>query len=97
MSLYIKKGKNMKKIALILTLLASFANADKIVKLDITGMMCPACVSNVKNSINSINGVKNTDVFLKSQKAEVTTDNATKPEDLCAVVVKAGYGCKVAK
>lgn len=87
----------MKKIALILALLASFASADKVVKLDITGMMCPACVSNVKTSLSAVSGVKNTDVFLKSQKAEVTTENAIKPEDLCAAVVKAGYGCKVAK
>ena len=43
------------------------------------------------------NGVKNTDVFLKSGKAEVTTADSTKPEVLCGAVVKAGYECKVAK
>jgi len=44
-----------------------------------------------------VNGVKNSDVFLRSGTAEVTIENNTKPEDLCVAVVKAGYGCKVAK
>lgn len=87
----------MKKIALIIALFASMASADKIVKLDIQGMMCPACVSNVKSSLSGVNGVKNSDVFLRSGTAEVTTENTTKPEALCEAVVKAGYGCKVAK
>lgn len=87
----------MKKITLILALFASFASADKVVTLDIKGMMCPACVSNVKSSLNGVDGVKNTDVFLKSGKAEVTTADSTKPEVLCGAVVKAGYECKVAK
>ncbi len=30
------------KIALIIALFASFASADKVVKLDIQGMMCPS-------------------------------------------------------
>lgn len=87
----------MKRIALVLAFFISIVSADKVVKLDIKGMMCPACVSNVKSSLNGVNGVKNTDVFLRSGTAEVITEDSTKPEVLCGAVVKAGYECKVAK
>lgn len=87
----------MKKIILAITLALSFASADQLIKLQITGMMCPACVSNVKSSLNSTAGVKETTVFLKNGTAEVKADNSVKPEALCGAVKTAGYGCKVAK
>ncbi len=87
----------MKKTILAVTLALSFASADQLIKLNIKGMMCPACVSNVKTSLNSTNGVKDTTVFLKNGTAEVKADNSVKPEALCAAVKTAGYECKVAK
>ncbi len=87
----------MRKSILAITLLLSLANADQLIKLQITGMMCPACVSNVKSSLNGTTGVKETTVFLKNGTAEVKADSSVKPEALCTTVKSAGYGCKVAK
>jgi copper chaperone CopZ len=87
----------MKKIILMISLALSFASADQLIKLQITGMMCPACVSNVKSALNGTSGVKETTVFLKNGTAEVKADNSVKPEALCTTVKTAGYGCKVTK
>jgi len=87
----------MKKTILLVGLILSVASADKVVKLQITGMMCPACVSNVKSSLNGTTGVKDTTVFLKNGTAEVKADNSVKPEALCTTVKSAGYGCKITK
>lgn len=87
----------MRKTILAITLVLSLANADQVVKLQITGMMCPACVSNVKSSLNGTAGVKDTTVFLKNGTAEVKADSSVKPETLCTSVKSAGYGCKITK
>jgi len=87
----------MKKIILAIAACVSVMSADQLIKLNIKGMMCPACVSNVKTSLNGVKGVKETTVFLKSGTAEVKTDDATKPEALCDAVKQAGYECSVAK
>ncbi|MGW8170051.1 MAG: heavy-metal-associated domain-containing protein [Sulfurovaceae bacterium] len=87
----------MKKTFLAIAACVSVMSADQLIKLNIQGMMCPACVSNVKTSLNSVQGVKETTVFLKSGTAEVKADNATKPAALCDAVKQAGYECSVAK
>lgn len=87
----------MKKTILAIAACVSLVSADQLIKLNIQGMMCPACVSNVKTSLNNVKGVKETTVFLKSGTAEVKADNATKPEALCDAVKEAGYECAVAK
>lgn len=87
----------MKKVLLSLTLLVAVSGADQLVKLNIDGMMCPACVKNVKGSLSEVNGVKEASVYLKEGRAEVKASDGTKPEAMCDAVKKAGYGCKVAK
>ena len=87
----------MKKTILAIAACVSLVSADQLIKLNIQGMMCPACVSNVKTSLNNVKGVKETTVFLKSGTAEVKADNATKPEALCDAVKEAGYECAVVK
>ena len=87
----------MKKVLLSLCALVAVASADELVNLKIDGMMCPACVKNVKGSLSEVNGVKDATVYLKDGRAEVKASDGTKPEVMCDAVKKAGYGCKVAK
>ncbi|MDD5160631.1 MAG: cation transporter [Sulfuricurvum sp.] len=87
----------MKKVLLSLCTLVAVASADQLVNLKIDGMMCPACVKNVKGSLNDVTGVKESTIYLKEGKAEVKAADGTKPEAMCAAVKKAGYGCAVAK
>lgn len=87
----------MKKVLLLLTALIAVASADQLVNLKIEGMMCPACVKNVKGSLNEVNGVKDASIYLKEGRAEVKASDGTKPEAMCDAVKKAGYGCSVAK
>lgn len=87
----------MKKVLLSLCALIAVASADQLVNLKIEGMMCPACVKNVKGSLADVKGVKESTVYLKEGKAEVKAVDGTKPESMCDAVKKAGYGCSVAK
>ena len=87
----------MKKVLLSLVALVAVSSADQLVKLNVSGMMCPACVKNVKGSLNDVKGVKETTVYLKEGKAEVKAADGTKAEEMCDAVKKAGYGCSVAK
>jgi len=87
----------MKKVLLTLCALVAVASADQLVNLKIDGMMCPACVKNVKGSLADVKGVKDSTVYLKEGKAEVKASDGTKPEAMCDAVKKAGYGCSVAK
>ncbi|WP_295054733.1 heavy metal-associated domain-containing protein [Sulfuricurvum sp.] len=87
----------MKKILLSLMALVAIASADQLVKLNVSGMTCPACVKNVKGSLNEVSGVKESAVYLKEGKAEVKASDGTKADSLCDAVKKAGYGCSVAK
>ncbi len=87
----------MKKVLLSLCALVAVASADQLVNLKIEGMMCPACVKNVKGSLADVKGVNESTVYLKEGKAEVKAADGTKPEAMCDAVKKAGYGCSVAK
>ena len=87
----------MKKILLIAVAMASIAAADQLTTLKIEGMMCPACVKNVKASLGDVKGVKESTVYLKEGKAEVIATDGTSSETMCDAVKKAGYGCKVTK
>ncbi|MBV5349205.1 cation transporter [bacterium] len=77
--------------------MVSIASADQLTSLKIEGMMCPACVKNVKGTLNEVKGVNETTVYLKEGKAEVKSADGVKPEAMCDAVKKAGYGCKVTK
>ena len=87
----------MKKVLLSLVALVAVSSADQLVNLKIDGMMCPACVKNVKGTLNDVKGVKESTVYLKEGKAEVKTADGTKAEAMCDAVKKAGYGCSVSK
>lgn len=73
------------------------AGADQLVKLNVSGMTCPACVKNVKESLSEVKGVKESSVYLKEGRAEVKAAEGTKPEAMCDAIKQAGYGCKVVK
>lgn len=87
----------MKKVIFSLAALVAVASADQLVKLNVSGMTCPACVKNVKGTLNEVSGVKESSVYLKEGKAEVKASDGTKPEAMCDAVKKAGYGCSVTK
>lgn len=87
----------MKKVLLTVLAIVSIASADQLTSLKIEGMMCPACVKNVKGTLNEVKGVSETTVYLKEGKAEVKSADGVKPEAMCDAVKKAGYGCKVTK
>jgi len=87
----------MKKAVLFLMALATLAMADDMTKLSISGMTCPACVKNVKQSLSEVSGVKESTVYLKEGRAEVKAQKGTNPESMCNAVKQAGYGCKVEK
>lgn len=87
----------MKKAVWFLMALATLAMADEMTKLSISGMTCPACAKNVKQSLGDVKGVKETTVYLKEGRAEVKSQKGTNPESLCDAIKQAGYGCKVEK
>ena len=87
----------MKKVLFSLVALVAISSADQLVKLNVSGMMCPACVKNVKGSLNDVKGVKETTVYLKEGKAEIKVSDGKKPDAMCDAVKKAGYGCSVTK
>ncbi len=87
----------MKKVLLTLAAAAAVLSADQLVKLNVSGMTCPACVKNVKESLGDVKGVKESSVYLKDGRAEVKADDSVKPEAMCDAIKQAGYGCKVAK
>ena len=68
----------------------------KVYEISVEGMMCPHCVAHVKDAICALKGVKEADVRLDEKKAIVTVkDGAIKPEEIVAVIEKAGYAAKV--
>jgi copper chaperone CopZ len=87
----------MKKVLFSLMAMGAVLSADQTIKLNVSGMTCPACVKNVKGTLNEVSGVKESTVYLKEGKAEVKTQDGTKAENLCDAIKKAGYGCSVAK
>jgi copper chaperone CopZ len=87
----------MKKVLLSVLALVAVSSADQLVKLNVSGMTCPACVKNVKGTLAEVKGVKEASVYLKDGRAEVKADNGVKPEAMCDAIKQAGYGCSVAK
>lgn len=80
-----------------MAVLVSMVSADQLVKLNVSGMSCPACAKHVKKSLSGVSGVKDSIVYLKDGRAEVKAADGTKADDLCAAVKEAGYGCAVSK
>lgn len=66
--------------------------------LNVTGMTCGGCVSNVTNALKAISGVDDVVVSLSSGEAVVRYDEQlTSPDQLKSAVKGAGYGVDMAK
>lgn len=61
---------------------------------NITGMTCSACSAHIEKAVGKLNGVKSVSVSLLSNSMQAEFDGITE-EEICAAVVKSGYGCTV--
>ncbi len=63
-------------------------------ELEVSGMMCQACVGHVTRALQSVAGVDSATVDLDSKRARVQHDDA-RPGDLVAAVEEEGYEARV--
>lgn len=62
------------------------------VSLDVTGMKCGGCESNVKSKLNAIDGVKNVEAMSKEKKVNVDFDpEKTNVEKISEAIIEAGF------
>lgn len=61
------------------------------VELSLTGMSCASCANRIERKLNKVDGVSAT-VNYATETATVTYSGDVTPEDLVAVVERAGYG-----
>lgn len=67
----------------------------KKLKLNIEGMHCASCASNIERSLKKTKGVKTASVSLMLKKGIVEAEDSVSEEDLKRAVARAGY--KVSK
>ena len=61
--------------------------------LNVTGMTCGGCTSNVTRALQAVDGVREVHVSLQSGQASVQYDEGlTSPDNLKSAVTGAGYG-----
>ncbi|GAA0614853.1 heavy metal translocating P-type ATPase [Sporichthya brevicatena] len=70
------------------------ASAEGQVELAIGGMTCASCAARIEKKLNKLEGVTAT-VNYATEKAKVSWTGEIAPEDLVAVVEKAGYTAKL--
>lgn len=63
----------------------------KNVTLNVTGMKCDGCASNVQRALSGVQGVRRADVSLEEARADLLTEDAVGVEDLVTAVKNAGY------
>ena len=63
--------------------------------LDVEGMHCASCVSNVQRAIERVPGVTRASVNLLMHQATVVADTATNSKPIIEAIVKAGYQASV--
>ncbi|MEK6917655.1 MAG: heavy metal-associated domain-containing protein [Nanoarchaeota archaeon] len=63
----------------------------KKIKINIDGMHCASCASNIERSLKKVPGVKEVNVSVIGKKAFVEIDERTNQEDLKKAVARAGY------
>ena len=63
----------------------------KKVKINIEGMHCASCASNIERSLKKVNGVSEVNISLIGKKAFVQVDEKTSDEELKKAVSRAGY------
>ena len=67
-------------------------------QIQVTGMTCGGCTSNVTRALKAIPGVSDVNVSLAAGEATVQYDERrTSPDQLKSAVKSAGYGVDVAK
>lgn len=60
-------------------------------KINIEGMHCASCASNIERSLKKISGVKEANVSVIGKKAFVESDKEVPKEELIRAVNRAGY------
>ena len=69
-----------------------FASKTVVYSVSVEGMMCPRCVSHVKDALSAIKGVKDVSVSLEEKKAVVTAkEGAVTPDLITSTIQSAGY------
>lgn len=66
----------------------------KKAKMEIFGMHCASCASNVERSLKKIEGVKDARVSVLMKKGTAEIENSVSEEDLKAAVKRAGYSVR---
>ena len=59
--------------------------------IQIKGMDCASCASNITRSVSKIPGVKNANVSLIAKKGYIECEDNVKEDDLKKAVKRAGY------
>jgi copper chaperone CopZ len=60
-------------------------------KINIEGMHCASCATNIERSLKKISGVKEVSVSVIGKKAFVEADEKASDEELKKAVAKVGY------
>lgn len=60
-------------------------------KLNIEGMHCASCASNIERSLKKVSGVKEVSVSVIGKKAFVEVDEKVPKEELAKAVARTGY------
>lgn len=63
-------------------------------KFNVTGMTCSACSAHVEKAVRKLSGVSDVTVSLMGGSMTAEYEGLTE-NDICAAVIKAGYGCTV--
>ena len=66
----------------------------KKLKINIEGMHCSSCVSNIERSLKKILGVRDVSVSLLLKKGTVECEDSITDEDIKKAVARAGYKTK---
>ena len=66
----------------------------KKVKIEIIGMHCASCASNIERSLKKTPGVKSANVSLLLKKGTVECEDSVSDEELKKAVKRAGYEAK---
>ena len=60
-------------------------------KINIEGMHCASCATNIERSLKKVNGVSEVNVSVIGKKAFVELDEKVSDEELKKAVARAGY------
>lgn len=66
----------------------------KTVKIEIEGMHCASCASNIERSLSKVPGLKNPKVSLLLKKGSAEVSDSIKEEEIKQAVRRAGYNTK---